>query len=303
MKRTLLLLTSVTLFMVSCKKDDDVAQEPAATAITKEDMATDNKPGAATYNTFEVNLTNTPVSIPARGDKQTWDVTGLSETFVTPSQPAISVSNASFPTATYGRSGMEYFSAGGGTASTPSVYYRELSDAGVYNLGYSIQACTLNAASIGGTLTYPAQAIPFTGTTKLPILKFPAKYGDSTYTTNLLLTLNFTANAPALGVNNLPAQRTEKSTVTNSIMASGTIKLKDLGSFPVIVQKQVVTVVYNYFLGGAPAPAALLGAIGLTDGESTTTIKYDFYAKGLGYCGSIYVAENGVVYNAMFRKK
>jgi hypothetical protein len=304
MKHILFIPVAFCLF-ISCKKNDDAAvTEPFV--LSKTDFSLNYKASGAAYSFFKTNLSASPVAIPARGDNQSWDFSGLADTATLNFGGFLVPSNGSFPTATFSTTGSVSFSLGGlNTPEVPATYYYELADAGFYDLGYTLNSgTTLIIPSIGGTLAYSAQTVNYTGTTKLPYIHFPAKLNDSVVTTNINYASSYTANAAALGVVNTPGQTKFKITATNVIMASGTAKLKGIGNVRVLVNRHTETRQTNYFLGGAPTPTALLTQLGLTDGALSTTVVYEFYGEGLGVVAKLIANAAGTaVTEARFRKQ
>jgi hypothetical protein len=298
--KQLLVIFSILLLMNSCKKSDTVLP----LVVTKADFTTNYKPAGTGYSFFKTNLAITPVAVPVKGADQTWDFSALSDTATLNFGGFTAPSNAIFPAATFVTSSMIKFSLGGlGSPEAPGNFFYELSDAGLFELGSTLNAgTTLSIPSIGGTLTYGAQNLNYTGTAKLPFFNLPAQMGDSVVTSNINYASSYTANAPALGVVNTPGQTKLKITVTNIIIGNGTANLKGIGNKRVLVQKHIEQTQTNYFLGGAPTPTALLTQLGITDGAITTNISYDFFAEGLGQVAKIAVNAAGAVTEARFRK-
>ena len=296
-----LLATTVTW---SCQKSD-TTPAPAPLVITKSDYNTNFKVGGAAYNTFQTSPTS--VTIPTNGENQTWNFSTLVETatstnggvtFLTPV-------NTAYPTATFTSAGTLTRAVGGATSPiVPATYFTEISDVGAYELGYSQDVVSaINVPSLGATINYAVQNLAHTGITKYPTVLFPAKFGNATTNTNgIVLTTNFTVTAAALGLNKTPGQTKVTSSVTIDIIGSGTATLKGIGNVRVLVAKNIWSDITNYFLGGAPAPAALLTNLGITDGAVTTGSTYRFIAEGLGTVGFIYVNANGTITETSFRK-
>lgn len=294
---TLLLL----LAFAACKKSDDVAQP---LAITKADMAASLKANGIVANNFSVNPAS--VTIPVRGENQTWDFSTLAETgtFSTGGSSFTSPANAAFPAATYAINGTANHTVGGVSSTSYNIsYFNELSDAGLYTLGSSQNTATsATIASLGASFSFPVQNFNFEGNKKIPYIVFPAKYNDSVSFSNMVSTLNYTVTAAAFGLSNTPAQTKYTSSGSVVVMASGTANLKGIGNKRVLVVKSAYRDQNNYFLAGSPAPAVLLNQLGVTDGDITTSATYIFYAEGLGIVGAISVNNSGVISSASFRK-
>jgi hypothetical protein len=306
MKKLILPLLAL-IILSSCSSDDDNApQVIEPLVITKADCETHYSPGGEAFTVFATSASN--VTIPVPGEDQVWDFSVLDELgstlvggsdFINPSDPA-------FPTATYAEeiSGF-YFISGVESNDYDGFRFYELNDDGLFGLGLAQnQSAVLNVQTIGAVINYEAQTRPHTGTSKLPSVLFPAEFGDSAITTyGIEDTSSFTVNAPAFGLNNTPGKTVNTYDVTQEVIASGTANFKGIGEKRVLVTKSVTTTTINYFLGGAPAPAALLSMLGVTDGDTSTETTYRFIAEDLGSAGFIDVDDTGTITGARFRKQ
>ncbi len=297
------LVAAATISLVSCSKKTDTP--PAPLVIAKADFNTNYKVGGTAFNFFDVD--NSAVTVPVGGENQNWDFSALSETasYVNGGSSYIVPSNAAFPSSTYSFVSSSSFTVSGvSSPAVASTTYNELSDAGIFALGYSQNAATsIPVASIGATISYAIQNLNYTGTTKYPNVIFPAKFGNAIVTTSgIVQTSNFAVTAAAFGLNNTPGQTKITTSVQQDILASGTANLKGIGKVRVLVVKNSYSNQTNYFLGGAPAPAALLTNLGVTDGATTTGTTYRIIGENLGTVGVIEVNAAGVVTGASFRK-
>ena len=273
--------------------------------ITKADFNTYFKVAGTPYNTFQAVVAT--LSVPAAGENQNWDFTTLSETSSSINGGAnfLVPTNAAYPSATLSFAGTSTYRSGANASpGFATTNFFEISDDGYYTLGFSQNAPTaISIASLGATLNYPAQNLTYTGTTKYPNVLFPMKFGTApNVTSGIVFTNNYTVNAAAFGLINTPGQTKVTSSVTLEIIGSGTANLKGIGQVRVLLAKSSWSDKANYFLGGAPAPAALLSNLGITDGGVTTGTTYRFIAEGLGGVGLIDVNASGVITSASFRK-
>jgi hypothetical protein len=196
---------------------------------------------------------------------------------------------------------------GSGVSSSTftTTNYIELNDGGIYNVGYSQnQASSIIITSLGATISYPAQNLVYTGsTTKYPIVIFPAKMGNPAVNiSNFLSTSNYSVTALAFGLNNTPGQTKITYSITQEVIGSGKVILKGIGEVRALLIKDALTERTNYFLGGSPAPPALLSNLGVTDGETATSTTYRFVGEGLGTIGFIEVNASGNITATNFRK-
>lgn len=305
--KNLILPLLALMILSSCSNDDDMPEQAAEPlVITKADYEINYRPGGETQTFFATSTSN--VTIPAPGEDQVWDFSELDElaSAVFGGSDFIVPSNEAFPSATYAEQITGFYAISG----VESIDYEgnsffELNENGIFGLGLSQnQSVSLNVEAIGAVLNYEAQTRPYTGTPKLPSVLFPIEFGDAAVTTTGVIdTSTFTVNAPAFGLNDTPGQTTTTSDITQEVIANGTANFKGIGIKRVLVTKSLSTTTVNYFLGGAPAPEALLTTLGVTDGSSSTRTTFRFIAEGIGTAGFIDVNESETIIGARFRKE
>lgn len=179
-----------------------------------------------------------------------------------------------------------HYSFASGAISYNSDIYKQLTNGGLISLGENMPTSTaiFIGAVTGGTndsLVFPAQTITY-----LPVstdLKFPASLDTSWTTVNAKYTTQFTLTVAAMSLNHTPGERRTSETVTDSVMGWGKIRvpLKSGGNsawIPVLQVRHSIANADSFYLGGAPAPAALLSNFGLTQGQVSTQYEIDFYA-------------------------
>ena len=302
MKKLIIPILILATFYACKKSSNDTAQAPLV--ITKADFS-NNKVGGTAFSFSTVNAAS--ASVPASGEGQTWDFSTLAETGSTTTGGAnfLTPANAAFASATYMYAGTNAWTVSGQSSPTYATSnFVELSDAGIFDLSFSQNAAaSIVIASLGATITYPAQNLNYTGTTKYPNVIFPAKVGNAAaVTSGIVKTSNYTVTAAAFGLNNTPGQTKITTTVTQEVVGSGTAKFKNIAAVRVLLVKNSWSDKINFFLGGAPAPPALLTNLGVTDGAITTGVTYRFVGEGLGTVGILEVNASGVITSAIFRK-
>lgn len=115
--------------------------------------------------------------------------------------------------------------------------------------------------------------------------KYPTAMGSSFTSTNTKNT-KFNLTVAAYGLNKTPGIRKSVRTVKDTVIGWGTVKIK--GAFykriydnvPVLQVRHTVTVTDSFFLGGSPAPQALLDAFGLKQGVPENFYSIDFINQG-----------------------
>ena len=301
MKKISIVLFAAAL-LLSCSKNE----ETGPLVITKADYDANYNVSGTTFGFFRTSPNF--VSIPSNGENQTWDFSTLTETtaFTTGGSSYVTPSNTTFSTASFSVLGTNAWSISGSRSTDfEATFFYELNENGFYDLGYSQNAAAaIQVTSLGATISYPIQNLVYTGTTKYPSVLFPAKFGNPLVTTTgIVRASNFSVTAPAFGLNNTPGQTRVTSSVNQEVIASGVANLKGIGNKRVLVLKNSYSDQSNYFLGGAPAPAALLSNLGITDGSILTGTTYRFIAEGLGTVGIIDVNATGVITGASFREE
>ena len=162
-----------------------------------------------------------------------------------------------------------------------------------YNLMYKIDATGVSL--LGWAI--PALTIPLGGSDNLTIAQQYAKYSKPIYiqkfpeTAGTLLNdnlptvveYNFTLSYAAAGLVNTPGIRRQYITQKDSIVGWGILKRKSpsgiILSDSVLLSSRVKTTVDSFFLAGSPAPAALVSALGATQGRIAASSRLSFLQK------------------------
>lgn len=254
--------------------------------------------GAQTEAWF-IDYTN--ASAPQEGEGIVWDYSDLplnGNFFVNYNAP----SNAAFPQANITEP--SFASLLGGLALQPGLLYNVLDDTGYGSIGLINEEISAPLAvftgGAGDTLTVLGDVIDYMQ--RRNNIQFPLNYGDS-WDFVSEFEVNFLVTVAAFGLQNTPASQMIRDSAVYSVASHGTILLPnpegaglDPVSLEVLMVKRTRTVTSNYTLGGMPAPQVMLDLFGLEQGESETTTRYFFYAKGLPRtAANILVNEHGVV--------
>jgi hypothetical protein len=280
----------VLVFIVSCSKSDTSPE----TVITESSMS-DFRAGK-TVAFFNVNNTATPLQVPQAGDKQEWDFSNLAVKDTVSIRYLSPVINDSFPTANNMLAVTERF----GTATSASNLYGELSSSGFASLGKDIGQISITNG--GANLTLPAQTIKLSQ--KIYSANFPMRYRDSLGATGIKERYKLLVTVPMLYPTNTPGTETITTSYSNTVIASGKMKLKGYDNdMPVLVVRNRSNSVVNYLVNGAVPPAPVLAAANTSEGEKMSSVTYSFYSPVIGYAGSIYLDSNNVVTGGTFRRK
>lgn len=269
MKKTLLIFACFTL---------------AQSANAQITLSSSNAPSVATC-AMQDSLAQLQIasSIPdfSAASNATWDLTSMVDSFPYHTFNA-TYSGADFPSATFNLPVRYSFAA----LSYLADKYYDVTPTGVVAYGEHTDRQALAIAALTGastdSLVFPDQVIPYTPD-RLQ-LQYPSTMG-TTWTVNCNFTTAFELTVAAYSLSSTPGERRSNVSVENTVVGWGKMRLlnKDgdtTGYMDVLQLKQAYTTTDSFFLGGAPAPTALLTAFGLTQGQVKRTFDCRFQRAG-----------------------
>ncbi|HXL55296.1 MAG TPA: hypothetical protein VN958_03500, partial [Chitinophagaceae bacterium] len=114
--------------------------------------------------------------------------------------------------------------------------------------------------------------------------KYPVTYLTSFMSHSISVT-NFQLSIAAFGLDHVPGQFVQHTYDKREVVGWGKVRIPTASGpsdyIRALLQKLTVLKVDSVYLGGAPAPAALLAAFGVTQGETTNSYyQYRFYHRG-----------------------
>jgi hypothetical protein len=169
------------------------------------------------------------------------------------------------------------------------LLYNELdfNDQGVDDIGvfideqvYSLQNFTGNAAD---NITFPFQGYVVNDAPRR-VMNFPftvnSAWSSVSYRVN-----DFSIKISAFGLNNVPSQHVYYTFRSDSIVGNGKLRVHTPDgpsiAYDVLVDQVLQYNVDSFYVGGAPAPAALTNAFGIRQGQVTDLVRqYNFYRAG-----------------------
>jgi hypothetical protein len=264
----------LVVLLLSCSE----SPKPATPiTVTDTDFAATQKPNIST-RLIAFDQAKFTAAL-AEGENQTWDFSTYKANTATPSTTNYLApqANTTFKTATYS---VRYNSTILNLNLVLTDHY-EVSATGLYNLGSQIEP---KSVPLGGGIVLRAVGNESAWTTKFLIWKFPIVYKDN-YSTESVLKESFRLTAPPFGLTDAPTDRVGTVKKQTQVVGWGKLILPSdakVVTNEVLLLKTTATFTYNYLLGGATAPAALTGALGLTQGEATTRVFYEFVSKNGG---------------------
>jgi len=273
----------------------------AQISITKSDYPF--KPG---LDIFHVDYDGSKWSLPEEGANKTYDYAHLVKDETFNEQNLDGSKNSSFPDATikektlYNIAGFEY-----------RVHrYYAVTDKSFYGVGRTQFDSTHSLATVTGVSTdqihYPQADLEYPN--KRDYMKFPMTYGDSWEETETEVT-QFELTIAAFGLNKTPGTAIKHQSSAREVVGYGKLIIPDddgkaSAGIDVLLVKIIETSVDSVFLGGAPAPKALLDAFNFTQGRTTVLRAYTFEMIGLGRQAlTITFDEMGIAEDAVFRPR
>jgi len=274
-----------------------------AAAQTPITLTQSNFPALATA-VDAYNVAN-PASVtpPTLGANQTWNYGGL----VATGQATRAYSSPSATPAFPGTTRSYVYALPLGPFQVQGITSQALTASGLKYLGYSIPRQRFGLAAVTGTATdslvVPTQAVPVGAT----LVAFPTTVGTVNKNfyragTTGLLTVGL------VGLSKTPLRLVQRVSSTDSVAGYGTLRVPTTGGTSanqVLLVRSRVIEVDSFYLAGQPAPALLLGFLGVQQGTVTSSYYDNFYRAGssqallsFAYTSATYQALQGVTYSA-----
>ncbi|MGB0931148.1 MAG: hypothetical protein ACPGVB_10250 [Chitinophagales bacterium] len=167
--------------------------------------------------------------------------------------------------------------------------YEAIDEEGWYHKGRTTEEVSYSVTAISGgaddLLRFPDRVVPYGG--RLNKLQFPVTY-ESDWTQNQIENTEFELTVAAFGLNAVPGVNVKTITERREVVGEGKLIIPSEDGSPslpmdALLLKVDMTGIDSVFLGGAPAPAPLLAAFGVTQGNiSVADTRYIFYMPGFG---------------------
>jgi hypothetical protein len=230
------------------------------------------------------NLDFANTAIPEDGEGMVWDFSDLSlsgtilSDFSTSSNSIFSDANLKAPTL---RPTL------GGVANQLGEAYYLLDDTGYGSIGQIFEPLDVPLVTFTGGAEDELKVLEtvrdFMG--RQSTIQFPLNFGDS-WTYDATTQTDYLVTVAAFALQNTPAGQITRDSAELSVAGYGTLILPNPdGSDPVSVEalmvKRTRKAIFDYTLGGQPAPQLMLDLFGLQQGEEQNVTRYFFYAKGL----------------------
>ena len=171
-----------------------------------------------------------------------------------------------------------------GPLTFSSELYTRKDSTGISQIGAYKISETVNLEPLSGN---PLDKIVFPGNNKrqespFHVLKFPSVHG-ATWSVETVIQDDFFTTITGFGLASVPSQQKTSISREYEQVGWGELILPTVNGpsipYDAIVIKETRTAVDSIFLGGAPAPGALLSALGISQGAENTETYYRFYAE------------------------
>ena len=245
------------------------------------------------------SLATADLTAPEEGADVTWDysATALTSPFSYFKDPISG--DPTFPEANLTEPTTESFL---GLVELPVVFYERIDDNGFGTLGRVSSSASLPLGALTGGANDTITTLPNTTIYGAPTYytKFPLAYQDS-WQTSVTISPNFLITVEGFGLDQAPASQSASFSTNASVVGYGTLILPNPDGSGGSVSMEALLLradrvkVDSFFLAGQPAPPAMLGALGLEQGEISTRTTYSFYAKGLPRTALTITVVNGQV--------
>jgi hypothetical protein len=239
-------------------------------------------PDSATSMLFEDNVG--ALSLPAHGGSQVYDYTNIVDESSFGSYYEASDNNPNFPNA----DAMQTYSSFLSTLEITGnrAYYKKDQNA-LYYLGFETP---VGSYEIGSVSMHPEDSIWFVGShtyhgTNVPIIEYPITVApqNSSWAASYDEITDFEITVTMANIIQAPGQLKQSVQQHDTVVGYGILTLPSTANIPsngyfTKLVRETVTTVDSFFLGGQPAPPALLAQFSLSQGEVNTIHRYKFFA-------------------------
>lgn len=221
-----------------------------------------------------------PIPLPTLGSSQTWDYSALS-TGGTPFKSAFhpSDNNPNFPNAS---AFTVYNPFLGSLQILGSKQYDLKNTNGWYYFGFETQAAAYAIGSVSGNPTDSLHMLYSFNNfgTDVPYIEYPVTENSSWSSTYTAFT-DFELTVASFMLNRTPGTIRQDVQRFDSVVGSGFLSIapSNVMAYPCLLVKETIMYVDSFFINNQPAPAALLGAFGISQGSTSSTYRYYFVTQ------------------------
>ncbi|MCC5917303.1 MAG: T9SS type A sorting domain-containing protein [Cryomorphaceae bacterium] len=217
-----------------------------------------------------------PIPLPTHGAQQNWDYSDFSPQGTIFNSYLPYDNNPNFPNAT----GMNFYNPMLGSLQIMgSRSYVIKDNNGFYNNGFETMENSYGIGSMSGNpgdTLYMLNSFNNYGLNS-SYIEYPIDE-NSSWSSTVIADTDFELTVAAFMLNRTPGIIRQYTTREDDVMGWGllTVGTTSINQYPSLLVRETVTFVDSFFLGGQPAPEALLLAFGLNQGETVQTHRYYF---------------------------
>lgn len=269
--KCVLLLTAATFFA-------SVQLTISQVVINKADF-----PLESNYESMSRLEYKTDLEPPSTGDNQTWDLSNLETTHFI-QQTYVDASGDDFYTDAVNYR-ISLYKLNDFDIDSKDFYVND--DQGYARVGRRITEVEYSIAQMTGgandKLKIDGGNFPFEG--RLDYLKFPLEY-EKSWTQSYTVPTNYKLTVEGFGLNETPGIFKSLITETRTVVGSGKLTIPNQNGGVMTIDALMLKVEYyeidSVYLGGQPAPAPLMAAFQLTQGQVTESLSYVYYSPSFG---------------------
>jgi hypothetical protein len=253
---------------------------------------------------IEVPSGAAPLVVPQEGPDQVWDYADLPRTLNWIARYFDAAGDPDFPTALNYSNGNVVFQS----FRVPAQFFEAVDANGWYEMGSRKEKADFSLSQVTGmasdSLHFPAEASPYGG--RLDYLKFPLSYGDQWSGTRIEQN-SFALSVAAFSLNRTPGYQKRYRTEDNEVVGYGKLIIprsdrSPSDSMDVLLVRRVITAVDSFYLGGMPAPSALLAAFNTQQGATSSESAYLFFHPGFGApVAEVLLADSNIASSISYR--
>jgi hypothetical protein len=234
--------------------------------------------------TIALEADTTGFVIPSVGVNRQWNYSNLTKTGVD-NRTMIVPSNVNFPTATYVDTNVS-------TVFIPGWYYYydpylENAPDGVKYLGYVVKNQRYGIQMTGNpkdSCIFPEQFLVY-GNPNM-FMPFPSTMSSSWHLDHRNV-LNFQLTIASYGLNKTSCQKVTHIVGVDTVVSWGKMRIPtNLGpslAYDVLLVKRMISFTDSFYMAGTPAPAGLLNAFGVAQGQRSSSGRYLFWREDARY--------------------
>ncbi|MEI6765715.1 MAG: T9SS type A sorting domain-containing protein [Bacteroidota bacterium] len=222
---------------------------------------------------------------PTAGINQVWNYASLTPT-ATSSYTSISPASAYFPTATYADTNLSAPFVPGWYYHYNLYYKNDATADAILGIELPLQNYSITAISGGANDSCYILPQHVDYNPAMNMIVYPATMNSawqSTYTD----VINFQLTIVAYMMNHTPCQKITHYIRQDTIIGWGTATIPAAGGpsvpYSCLLEKRVTVAADSFYMNGAPAPAPLLSAFGLSQGQQTISNRYMLWRENSNY--------------------